>query len=894
MPRQISDSEATQIPRTAVCALCGLDVGRSKAQLVVNGEVHRFCCQGCRYVFEILFNTPEGPPTDFRNTELYRKCVASGLIARGDQETPVEPVANEPIAPGAVAHAAVEEGLSIELVLRVHGMWCSACSWLIEEVLRECKGVVGAEVHFLADTARIKYLPHLIHPHEMVARISSLGYGASLMSEPSEARKQQKDLLLRLGISAIFTANVMMISFAVYYGFFEDLRGTAIKYFAYPLAILSTPVIFYGGLPILRRAWAGISCGSASMEALIAVGALSSYCYSLFMTAAGDSLHLYFDTATMLVTLVLLGKYIEARARHSLSTGIDELVQLAGGKVRLLKEGRARWVSPEAVCPGDEFQVMTGERNSVDGIVISGRGVMDESAITGESRPVKKSVGEDVPGGSLLLEGELRLRASSLGSEGSLSQMISLMQEALFRKNRVEVMADRVTRRLVPAIISLAAATAVFLVLRGHSTGDALLRSISVLVITCPCALGIAAPLAKVASISVGRSHGILIRNHSALEKAKDADVWIMDKTGTVTEGNFSLRQIATTGIDGEEALRRVASVEAGSDHYLAREIRRSCNKAFETIFNGGEISGVQAERGMPATEGGIELSLRRWVRDREEQPSMSAHPNVEDSSGTAGTALPRASSFTAFDGLGVSGLVGGTIVIVGNRELMSSSGIQLPPALDLYGKSLESQGDTVVLFAWDGAARGLLSFGDVLRSGAKEMIRELRSGGSAVHLISGDSRQTTEAVGRELEIEDVRGNVLPPVKAELVKSLQEKGHVVAMVGDGINDAAALAQADIGFSFGARTSIVQKASDVTLLSNDPAAILAALRLSALATGVMRQNLTFAFLYNALGIPLAMFGLLNPLVAVMAMFGSSLTVVGNSLRITRTKLTAPQP
>jgi heavy metal translocating P-type ATPase len=731
--------------------------------------------------------------------------------------------------------------------LKVEGMWCPTCSWLIEEVLRRTKGILEPQASFLSDLVQVKYFPQILSPKEIMASISRLGYRPSLFQEGSAVGREKKDLQIRLGVSSILTMNVMMISFALYAGFFRDLSPTAIGYFSYPLWLMTTPVIFYGGLPILRRAYAGLRYGSASMDTLISVGALAAYFYSIVQMARG-SLHLYFDTTSMLITLVLLGKYVETHARERVSAGITDLYKLANQKVRLFtptptlppqgggnsaggglaEGGKERWAPSKDVKAGDEFLVFAGERIPLDGQIISGHGTVDESILTGESRPIKKRLGEEVKGGVLLLDGQLALRTTRVGQESSLGQMVTLMQEALSRKNPVELLADRITRWFVPIIFVIAGVVAIFLWRSNSSLDEALLRSLTVLLISCPCALGIATPLAKVAAMGLSRSRGILIRDPEALEKAKDLDTLLFDKTGTITQGNFSLQEIITEDSPKQKALSRLASVEVRSDHFLGKEIVRKAREA---------------------------------------------SPKIEE-----------AEDFEEFEGMGIKGVVQGTEVFIGNPRLMSNFGIDLPVSWEKRGSAWQSKGMTIVFFAWDRKVQGMLVFGDSQKRGVREMMDELHTRKIVTWMISGDALETTRAVAEESNFNEFRGQALPQDKVDLIRTLQKKGQRVGMIGDGINDAAALAQADVGFAMGTGTNITREASDFTLLAGDPGRVLEILDLSALTMKTIRQNLFFAFLYNGLAIPLAVAGLLNPLVAVLAMFASSLTVIGNALRI----------
>jgi len=807
------------------CELCGLPVGRLGVAQTEGAETYHFCCPGCRYVFQILYHRPAGRPADYKQTELYRACVAAGIVP-GDSNDPALAEAARRSAPSVESGGA---DLSQEFSFRIDGMWCAACAFLIAEVLRKTEGVVKAEVFFLSDLARLRYQPHRVSPQKIMDRVASLGYTPAELDGP-ESRAAKRDLLLRLGIAAILSMNVMMISAALYFGFFKDLGEKAVPYLSIALWALATPVIFYCGLPILRRAYIGLRCLSPTMDLLIALGSLSAYGYSLFQLFRGG-LHVYFDTAAMLITIVLLGTYVEIRSRDRVTRGIAELDHLAVQKVRLLKEGAERWAASAVVEVGEAFRVEKGERIPVDGRIVSGAAYVDESFLTGESRPVKRSAGDEAAAGGLLLEGDLTLQSTSRGSESSIHQVINLLQEGLARKNRQELIADRLTRWLVPAILLLAAGTAAFLFYgRQLALNEALLRAVTVLVITCPCALGIATPLAKVAALGVGRSKGILIGDPSVLERSDRLDVIVLDKTGTVTRGRFALQEIfSPEDKSEEEILTRAAAVECFSDHLLAKEV--------------------------------LAAAGRRSLQWR------------------------KASSFRSFEGQGVSGKAD-TPVWIGNRALMDSAGIAV--AADVAGRAAQwqSKGMTVVYLAFDNKVQALMAFGDCLKDHTAALLSGLHASGSIPWLVSGDAAETTQAVAAALGIEHFRGQTLPAEKAQIVRKLQREGKSVGMVGDGINDAAALAQADVGFALGARSNLLGEASDITILSDDPLKVLEAMALSATAGRIIRQNLFFSFCYNVLGIPLAVAGLLNPIIAVLAMFASSLAVIANTLRISR--------
>jgi len=822
----------------SICRLCGLPARKSNISQSVAGQRVYFCCLGCMYVFQVLVNSPEGVPEDCRNTELYRACVSAGLIPSGKTEDnpsqlpPPDVIpklkASGNMAGGPGAFADIEEGLSQELSLRIEGMWCVACSWLIEQLLRKMDGVLSVSILFFSDIAHIKYMPHLIQPEAIMKSISRLGYKASL-SESHLDSSRMRDLAIRLGVSAILSMNIMMISFALWAGFFEEIGRDGAVFFSYSLWAIASPVVFYGGWPIIRRAFLDIKHMAPTMDTLVAAGVLSAYLYSLAAMLRG-SLHVYFDTASMLVTLVLLGRFIEIRAKEKISGAITTLFHAASGKVRVLREGREIWTSPGEVSVGDLFLVLPGERVPVDGRVFSGEAVLDESIVTGESRPQKRGPGANVPAGSLLLDGEAKFEAANAGAQSSLAQMIALIQEALATKNRFEQFADRAMRFLVPGVAALSVLTALYLLVSSVPADEALLRALSVLVITCPCALGIAIPLARVAEIARARSCGIIIRNPAALDLADSLDVMVFDKTGTITEGKYVLRKTVTTGIDPDEALRRVASAEIKSDHFLGREIVRAARRK-----------------------------------------SMELEDTL---------------SFESIEGRGIIAVVGSGEVIAGAGNLMLDLGLEFSAELRKQADDFESAGSTVVYFGWSRSVRGFFVFGDTLRPDTPQIISTLRGEGISVWVVSGDSEETTRAIARQAGVDAFAGQRRPQDKVRIIKDFQAKGKSVAMAGDGINDAAALACSDLGITVGAGANLIRECSDVAILGDDLKKIPGLFGLARFSLRVIRQNLFFSFFYNALGIPMAAAGILNPMIAALAMFASSVTVICNTLRISR--------
>jgi heavy metal translocating P-type ATPase len=814
-----TSKRALHVAETAVCDLCGLPAGPALSTEAVGDREYNFCCPGCRQVFLMLSQATGELPHDFRESEVFRACMEAGIIP-GNGRRPVSP---SPPVPEI-------NGEALELTFRADGMWCPACAWLIEEVLRRTPGVIDPRVSFFTDTVRLKYQPHVLTPAEIVSRVGRLGYTAFLPGATSEKNTAKHDLLVRLGVSAILSMNAMMFSSCLYFGFVRDLTQTVKAYFAFPLLLLSAPVVFYGGMPILRKAWTGIRFRALSMDTLVAVSTLSAFLYSLIQMARG-SIHVYFDTAAMLVTIVLLGRYMEMRARgrvfEAVRAGLNEI---GPGKVRIVENGLERWVSTRLVSPGDRFRTRPGERVALDGLIAAGLGLLDQSVVTGEPEPVAKGVGEHVIAGTLLTDGELEVSVTRSARDSSLKQMADLVTEALDKKNSGEQIADSLSRLFVPAVMAVAAVAGIIVWCSGAPADQILLRCLTVLLIACPCALGIAAPMVKIAVIGLGRKKGIFVRNPQALDLVPSLDTIVFDKTGTLTEGKFQLHEIVSDAADKESALSLIAAAEMGSSHFIAREIVRHARE-----------TGVHAIK--PA---GIE----------------------------------------EFGGLGVTANVDGKKVFVGNRLLVERCGGEISSPLESQAGNREKSAMTVVFFGWDSLVRGFLVFGDSLRPGARELVEQLKAGNITVILLSGDGEITTRAVAGLLRIADFLGQKVPLEKADMIKRLQEEGHKVGMVGDGVNDAAALASADVAIALGAGNDIMKEASDLLISGGNLEKLMDVFDLSRVSIRTTRQNLCFAFLYNSIAIPVAAVGLLNPLIAVAAMLLSSLMVIGNALRISR--------
>lgn len=797
----------------SACTLCGLPAREGQGG---------FCCPGCRHVFEILKEMlGDVDPGTMRGHDFFRRMLASGVVP--GREADVDRRAS-------LAERAVPAGAEVEeRIFKVEGMRCPSCSWLIERVLGDTDGVISTTASFSFDRVKVAYLPGSVGPDRIVGVIEGIGYRVKSGEEIDAADLDLRRDLIRLGISIFLTANVMMLSFGIYQGFFVTVSQASAKMIGLPAFLMSTLVVFYCGFPILDRAVRAAGAGAVVMETLIATGAIASYGLSLYGLLRG-SLHLYFDTASMLVTLVLIGKFLEGRVRIQATRGIEEIYDLMPGKARLLGGDREEYVSIDNVGVGNRVRVVAGEMIPVDGVVLFGSAVVEESKLTGEAGRRSKGPGDPVLGASDLLSGELVVRAEGIGRSSAIGRMIDLMEDAVLARNPAERTADRIMTIFTPAVVVLSLGTAVALAVSGCPAEEALVRAITVLVIACPCALGIAIPLARIAVIGRARRRGILVVNAEALEKACRLTAMILDKTGTATQGKYEVLGLEATGFAADEILARASAVEAGVDHPVAMAIRAHAGRFGRT----------------PTSAIGLE----------------------------------------SVPGQGVRGEVDGSQVVVGSRVFLEDSGVEIDPGWIEMESLWTSRGETVVFVAWEGAARGMVRLGDVLREDAARTVETLRSRGIEVHLLSGDARGTTAFVARALGIDHVEGEMMPADKVARVRALQRDGHCVGMAGDGANDAAALAAADVGFATGDALTVTKHASDLTLLSFSGGRLLEAIDLSGVMIRTIGTNLVLALLYNLVALPLAVAGVVNPIVAVSLMLASSLTVIFNSARIAR--------
>jgi len=815
---------------TESCDLCGLPLKYGTVTAQISGKPLRFCCYGCRQVYiMIMESTDAKDPAQFKETEIYQRCVAAGIIP-GSLEDLKDRRGKETRAPAA--EKALDEGESstgsgdyLPLNLHVEGMWCPACAWVIEETLNKSKGIKAANCLFSMDRVKLDYDPVVTSPRRIMEKIRKLGYQA-MPPEDESSRKHSRKAFIRFGVSAFLTMNVMMLSFALYSGFFTDLPEAAIANISWPIVIMASIVFVYGGAPIHRKAIAGMRAAAPGMEALITIGAASAFFYSFYNWLQG-SIHLYFDTASMLITLVLIGKAVESWTRDRVQAQLGSFFALQPKKARIISDSfpEGRYAEAAALSEGDMFRVMADEAVAADGRIIEGTARVDESSLTGEARPVDKTAGDRVSSGTRVLSGDLKIKATAVGRDSMVGQLTAIMENALAGKTGLEDVTDRVLRFFVPGIILLALATGAVCLGLGLGVRESWIRAITVMVISCPCALGVAIPLARVAGISLAGRAGILVHEFSAFDRIDQINAVIFDKTGTLTKGGWDLLEIDTAGSLKEPAvLELAAGLEAYSTHYI-----------------GEAIVGAARKKGF----------------------APASATRVEETEN------------------GISGDINGCRVMLGSARFLADH----IPDTEGFTKSRDPESGRAVSEVYmsvDGKPAAVFRFGDTLRASSAALVQALKNKGIAVSLISGDGGPAAQNVAGELGITDAHGGMRPEEKAEFVNSMKSRGFQVAMVGDGINDVPALASADLGIAVHSGRQIGREASAITLMGNEPRQILDFYALAGNVTRTIRQNLIFSFIYNTVSIPIAMSGLLNPLVAVTAMMLSSLSVTGNTL------------
>ena len=723
--------------------------------------------------------------------------------------------------------------------LPVTGMTCAACATRIEKVLNRLPDVKAA-VNFATEKAHIEYPAGTLATADLIAAIRKAGYDAREPTTTSDAERKtervavyRQDLRL-FTISATLTLPFLALMLYMLTGVPQEdlLRGARHAAWFPPLAqlLIATPVQFWIGGRFYVGAWHALRGGGANMDVLIALGTSMAYFYSAAVVLAGIDGHLYFEAAVSIITLVFLGKLLESRARARASAAIEELIKLQPQIARIERDGVITEIPVAQLRSGDNFIVRPGDAVPVDGKVIEGRSSIDESLLTGESLPVTKDAGSTVYAATINAQGLLRCTATGVGADTALAGIIKLVEEAQGSKAPIQRLADVIAGVFVPVVIAIAAVTCAGWWWYSGSFADALIPAVAVLVIACPCALGLATPTAIMVGSGAGARAGVLIKNAEALEHAGHIDTLVLDKTGTLTRGKPAVTDLVVIGDTSETTLLQVAfALEAGSEHPLARA-----------------------------------------VIDHAQNRGITPAP-VKD--------------FTAVTGRGVQALLDGTIALLGSPRFVAEEGI---PLHETAVARLQNEGKTVIAVAHNGQALGLIAITDPLRPTSAAAVAALQALGIEVIMLTGDNRRTAEHIAREAGITRFEAEMLPQDKARQVKALQQQGRHVGMIGDGVNDAPALAAAQVSFAIGAGSDVAIHAADVTLMRSNLMSAVDAVRLSRATFCKIKQNLFFAFFYNVLGIPLAAAGLLNPVIAGAAMALSSVSVVSNSLLLKRWK------
>ena len=709
------------------------------------------------------------------------------------------------------------------LELPISGMSCASCANRVERGLNGVDGVV-ATVNYATERATVDFDPAAVQPEDLVRAVEEVGYGAALPGE-AEAVDSSDSLRRRLIASAALTLPVLLLSMV------SPLQFGGWEWVAFALA---TPVVVWGAWPFHTAAWANARHRAATMDTLVSVGVLAAWTWSVYALFADTDT--YFETASVITTFILAGRWFEARAKRRAGAAIGALLELGAKDVAILDpDGTERRVAIEQLVPGDRFVVRPGEKVATDGVVEEGSSAVDMSMLTGEAAPVEVGPGTEVAGATVNAGGRLVVRATRVGADTAVAQIARLVTEAQAGKAPIQRLADRVSGVFVPVVIALSVATLLAWLAFGGSGTDAFTAAVAVLIIACPCALGLATPTALMVGTGRGAQLGLVIKGPEILESTRAVDTIVLDKTGTVTTGRMSLVDVAVTaGTTREEALRLAGAVEDASEHPVARAIAKAAN-----------AERVVAAGGPPAVDG-----------------------------------------FANLEGLGVEGNVDGHALLVGRPGLLAERGYDLPPELAAARADAERRGRTAVAAAWDGQARVVFVVADTVKPTSAGAVDALKRLGLRPVLLTGDNETTARAVADEVGIDEVIAEVMPADKAAVVTRLQAEGRIVAMAGDGVNDAPALAQADLGLAIGTGTDVAIEASDLTLVSGDLRAAADAIRLSRATLRTIKQNLGWAFGYNVAAIPLAAAGLLNPAIAAAAMALSSVSVVGNALRLRR--------
>ncbi|MEX2195705.1 MAG: heavy metal translocating P-type ATPase [Thermoleophilaceae bacterium] len=731
--------------------------------------------------------------------------------------------------------------------LPITGMTCASCANRIERRLNKLDGV-SASVNYATEKATVTYDPGAVDTDGLVSAVEAAGYQAVVPSattgaaDQAEAEDPTALLRRRLVISAVLSLPVLLLSM---------IPALQFDYWQWLVLQLATPVVLWGAWPFHKAAWANLKHATATMDTLVSVGVLAAFGWSMYALFLGDAgmigmemgfdlipeagtgtSEIYLEVASVVTTFILAGRFFEARAKRRAGAALAALLELGAKDVSVLgADGTERRVPVEQLAVGHRFVVRPGEKVATDGIVEEGRSAVDMSMLTGESVPVEVEPGSELAGATVNAGGRLVVRATKVGADTAFAQIARLVTDAQSGKAPVQRLADRISGVFVPVVIGIAFATLGFWLGAGEGATFAFTAAVAVLIIACPCALGLATPTALLVGTGRGAQLGLLIKGPEILESTREVDTVVLDKTGTVTSGRMSLAEVATAdGVSRAEVLGLVGALEDASEHPIAQAIAAAARD---------ELGG-----------------------------------------------LPAVESFANREGLGVEGVVEEHVLVVGRPRLLADWSMELPAKLDEARRLAEARGQTAIAAGWDNEPKAVLVVADTVKPSSAGAVATLRELGLRPVLLTGDNEATARAVAAEVGIDDVIAEVLPADKANIVRRLQGEGRVVAMVGDGVNDAPALAQADLGLSIGTGTDVAIEASDLTLVSGDLRAAGDAIRLSRRTLRTIKQNLGWAFGYNVAAVPLAAAGFLNPVIAGAAMALSSVSVVANALRLRR--------
>lgn len=761
-------------------------------------------------------------------------------------------------------------GGSLKIELDITGMSCANCSARLEKQLASLNGVLFANVNLAAERATVEYSAPL-SVSDIIACVEKTGYGAKLAAqkdETDELRAREEALLKRdLIISAALCFPLLL---AMVLSMLRVENGfTAVLHDARVQLVLASVIQIFIGKRFYKNAFHALKTGGTNMDVLVALGTTAAFVLSIYngffsphATMHGQMKELYFESSAVIITLVLLGKYLEHAAKGRASDAIKKLLQLAPKTARVKRGGDEADIPVEQVVPGDIVLVRPGEKIPVDGEILSGLSSVDESMLTGESLPVDKQPGDKVIGATINKLGAFEMRAEKVGSDTALAHIIRMVGEAQGSKAPIQKIADVVSGIFVPSVIFIAICTFVVWFLAAGDFQRALINAVSVLVIACPCALGLATPTAIMVGTGKAAENGILIKGGEHLENACKINMVLLDKTGTITNGKPEVTDvIALPGFFEEEVLTFAAAAEKNSEHPLGAAIYEYTQPKIIV--------------------GGLNENTIRSGEDEIVSLHSSRH-------GFIGSALPVAEAFEAIAGYGVRAVIGGRTVLVGTRKLMKKNRVDIDEHENILS-GLEDDGKTAMLVAINGKAAGVIAVADTIKESSREAVEKLKSMGIDVYMLTGDNTRTANAIARQAGIDRVLAEVLPQSKVEGITRVKESGHIVAMVGDGINDAPALAAADTGIAIGTGADVAIEAADITLIRGDLNSIPAAIRLSKATMRKIKQNLFWAFIYNIIGIPFAALGLLSPIIAGAAMAFSSVSVVTNSLSLKKYKV-----